>query len=124
MSKALDRIKNIKKKIVFIQEIVEEEGGVVNALKDEKRSRAAILMHLTSMSEQFDKLAKEGEYMLLEKFDKRDIKGSYDVRNFIAHDYEGVNLMIIENTIRYRLPEIEKIVDDIIHNQINNEDIS
>lgn len=114
MSKAIERIKNIKKKIAFINDIVLEAGGIVPALEDEKKHRAAILMHLTSVAEQFDKLSKDGEFTILENFDKRDIKGSYDVRNFIAHDYDGVNLTIIENTIRERLPMIEKVVDVII----------
>ncbi len=118
MSKAIERIKNIKKKISYINEMVIEAGGIVNALADERKYRAAILMHFTSIAEQFDKLSKDGEYALLEKFDKRDIKGSYDVRNFIAHDYEGVNLTIIESTIRERFPNIEKILDKIIEKNI------
>jgi len=45
---------------------------------------------------------------------KEDVKGAIDTRNFIAHDYEGINLPIIEYIIRERLPilksEIEKII--------------
>jgi uncharacterized protein with HEPN domain len=114
MSKAISRVQNIKKKIEFINDMILEAGGIVQALEDEKKYRAAILMHLTSIAEQFDKLSKDGEFSILENFDKRDIKGSYDVRNFIAHDYDGVNLSVIEDTIRKRLPIIKSVTDKII----------
>ena len=36
-----------------------------------------------------------------------DVKGSTNTQNFIAHDYEGVNLPIIEFIIRDRLPVLK-----------------
>ena len=42
-------------------------------------------------------------------FDK-DLKGISVVRNFIAHDYDMVDDLIIENTIRYNFPKIKKIL--------------
>ena len=41
---------------------------------------------------------------------KDDIKGAIDTRNFIAHDYEGINLPIIEFIIRDRLPILKDII--------------
>lgn len=41
-------------------------------------------------------------------------KKNYDIRTFIAYDYDGVNLSIIEQVIRHRLPYIKKIVDKIL----------
>jgi len=114
---ALNRVKVIKKKIEFINEIVSEKGGIYKALEDEKSSRAAILMHLTSIAEQFDKLLHSGELKILGFFEKEDIKGSYELRNFIAHDYEGVNLHIIEDVIRYRLPIILKATNQILQKE-------
>ena len=105
--KALDRVKIIKKKIAFIESIIQEKGSVIKALEDEQNSRASILMHLTSIAEQFDKLLHNGELELLSNFEKEDIKGSYELRNFIAHDYEGINLPIIEFIIRDRLPILQ-----------------
>ena len=116
-NKALNRVKVIKKKIEFINEIVSEKGGIYKALEDEKSSRAAILMHLTSIAEQFDKLLHSGELKILGFFEKEDIKGSYELRNFIAHDYEGVNLHIIEDVIRYRLPIILKATNQILQKE-------
>ena len=35
------------------------------------------------------------------------------LRNFIAHDYEGVNKMIIEDIIRTQLPKLKQIILNI-----------
>ena len=79
--KALDRIRVIEKKIDFISAIVADKGSIIEALEDEQNSRASILMHLTSIAEQFDKLLHNGELELLAYFDKEDIKERND--NFI-----------------------------------------
>jgi uncharacterized protein with HEPN domain len=112
--KAINRVKAIGKKIQFIENIVEEKGSVVNALEDEQNARAAILMHLTAIAEQFDKLLHGGELEILSHFDTEDIKGSYELRNFIAHDYEGIDLHIVEDVIRNRLPVIAKGVEEAL----------
>ncbi len=115
-SKALNRIETIKKKIEFIHNIVIENGSVVDALEDEQNARASILMHLTSIAEQFDKLLHSGELEVLSNFEKQDIKGSYELRNFIAHDYEGIDFHIVEDVIKERLPIILKDVNKILLN--------
>jgi uncharacterized protein with HEPN domain len=112
--KAIDRIKIIDKKINFIKSIVEEKGSIVGALEDEQNSRASILMHLTSIAEQFDKLLHNGELEILSYFQKEDIKGSYELRNFIAHDYEGTDLYIVEDVIEQRLDIIQSNIKNIL----------
>ncbi len=112
--KALSRIDMIKKKINFINNIVDEKGSVIQALEDEQNARASILMHLTSIAEQFDKLLHSGELDILSNFDKQDIKGSYELRNFIAHDYEGIDFHIVEDVIVERLPIIMKSVEKVL----------
>ena len=114
MSRPIDRLELILKKINFIETICDEDGSITNALNDEKRSRASLLMHLTSIAEQFNKLSEAAEYDILSQFDKNDLKGSYDVRNYIAHDYEGINLSIIEHIIRDKLPKIKAIILNLI----------
>ncbi len=104
----------IDKKINFILAIVEENGSISHALEDEQNSRASILMHLTSIAEQFDKLLHNGELEILSYFDKEDIKGSYNLRIYIAHDYEGVDLYIVEDVVRERLPIIKKRIEAIL----------
>lgn len=112
--KVLERVKIIQKKIAFIEAIVKEKSSIHNALEDEQNSRASILMHLTSISEQFDKLLHNGELEVLTFFEKEDIKGSYELRNFIAHDYEGVDLYIVEDVIEERLPIIKNSTENIL----------
>jgi len=87
----IDRLKVLFTKINFILDICED--SIVNALEDEKTTRPAIMMHLTSIAEQFSKIKDNN---ILNKFDESDVKGAIDTRNFIAHDYEGINLLIIE----------------------------
>ena len=113
-TKALQRIRTIEKKINFIDSIVSESGSISSALEDEQNSRASILMHLTSIAEQFDKLLHNGELDILSYFEKEDIKGSYELRNFIAHDYEGVDLYIVEDVIEERLPIMKKSIEKIV----------
>ena len=112
----MGRIEIIKKKVEFINNIVNENGSVIQALEDEQNARASILMHLTSIAEQFDKLLHNGELDILSNFDKQDIKGSYELRNFIAHDYEGIDFHIVEDVITERLPIILKDVSEILSN--------
>ncbi|MEA3288672.1 MAG: HepT-like ribonuclease domain-containing protein [Campylobacterota bacterium] len=112
--KAVERVKVILKKIGFIEAIIKEKGSISLALEDEQNSRASILMHLTSIAKQFDKLLHNGELEVLTFFDKQDIKGSYELRNFIAHDYEGVDLYIVEDVIEQRLPFIKNSSNKIL----------
>ncbi len=113
-NRALERIKIIEKKIDFIEAIVREKGSVIEALEDEQNTRASILMHLTSIAEQFDKLLHNGELEILSHFQKKDIKGSYELRNFIAHDYEGIDLCIVEDVINERLKIIKQSVNNVL----------
>jgi len=108
----LDRIRLIQVKIIYILDIC--DIGIIKALEDEKTTRPAIMMHFTSIAEQF---AKVKDINLLNHFDKDDIRGAIDTRNFIAHDYEGINLPIIEFVIRERLPILQSTIKDIL-NQI------
>jgi uncharacterized protein with HEPN domain len=108
MSKTLpkDRLDIILEKILFIENIVNQFGSITKALSDNMIGKP----HLIAIAEQFNKLKEGNEFEILSKFDKRDLKGSYDIRNFIAHDYEGVNLMIVELVIREKIPKIKDII--------------
>jgi len=118
MSKDIWRIKTIQEKISYIDAIIKSvDGKIYVALEDKQTNRPAILMHLVAIAEQFDKLKKDNS-KILDKFLKEDIKGIYDIRTFIAHDYDGVNLAIIETAIRYGLPIVEKTCSDIITGEL------
>jgi predicted nucleotidyltransferase len=69
---------------------------------------------IESIAEQFDKLLRNGELDMLSYFEKQDIKGSYDLRNFIAHDYEGIDLYIAEDVINERLGVIKQSINKIL----------
>ncbi|WP_457564261.1 HepT-like ribonuclease domain-containing protein [Caminibacter sp.] len=88
-------IENIKK-------FFKRHNGIVNALNDFE-SQAAILMFLMQIGETLNKIKDALEVYV----DKEDIKGAYVVRNFIAHDYEGVDLAFIENILRFKLNELK-----------------
>jgi len=104
----IDRLNLISTKIDYILDIC--ENGIIVALEDNKVFRPAIMMHLASIAEQFSKLKSDD---ILNYFDKEDIKGAIATRNFIAHDYEGVSLPIIEYIIREKLPYLQKIIEKI-----------
>ena len=104
-----ERVKLIQIKIVYILDICQD--GIVTALEDEKVTRPAILMHLTSIAEQFSKIKDNN---LLSVFNNDDVKGAIDTRNFIAHDYEGINFPIIEFIIRERLPILNNDIKQLL----------
>lgn len=106
------RIKSIYKKIDDIYLIIDRHGGIVKALEDIE-GQPAILMLIVAISEQFDKLSKQ-KSPILDSFDKEDIKGIIGVRNYIAHDYDGVNLAIIEADLRENMPRLRKTIDTIL----------
>ena len=108
MSKeSISKIYLIIEKIEYIEEIVKNCGNISTALEDLVTSRPAILMHLTAIAEQFNKLKQSHADDILSEFNKDDLKGLYDVRTYIAHDYEGVNIPIIEWIIRFGLPKFK-----------------
>lgn len=115
MYKDIRRIEIILDKIEYINNILDKfDGKISKALEDEIVFRPALLMHLVAIAEQFDKL-KKGHSPLLDKFPGTHTKGIYDIRTFIAHDYEGINMSVIENVIRYGIPDILKISKEIIN---------
>lgn len=115
MFSVLESIKSIKKKVELIQTILDEYDGKISlALQDEVKTRPAILMHLVSIAEQFNKLKNNNEFEVLEHFTKYDLKGINDIRNFIAHDYDGVDLAIIEDVLRYGLSSLLQSINLIL----------
>jgi len=115
MSKeSISKVYLILEKIEYIQKIVQNAGNITKSLEDSVTTRPAILMHLTAIAEQFNNLKKDHADDILKSFDNQDLKGMYDVRTYIAHDYEGVNLAIVEWIIRNGLPKFKKQCQEII----------
>ena len=106
MSKKSDR-----SRLEFILEMIEdidyivEQSSITKAL-DSRISKPAILMCLMQIGETLNKIEST------ELKAQLPIKGAYDVRNFIAHDYEGVDLALIEHIVRELIPSLRTIIKD------------
>ncbi len=109
------RLETILSKIELIQQVVDMfDGSITKSLQNDVYGKPAIMMHLVALAEQFDKLKNDNAFEILMQYDKEDLKGAYDIRNFIAHDYEGVNIAIIEMIIREKLPQLHKITKRLL----------
>ena len=111
----LARIKSVYKKLNSITVIIKRHKGIVKALEDQDEGQPALLMLLVAIAEQFSKLQKNNA-PILEEFNEIDLKGIISVRNFVAHDYDGVNFSVIENGLRYEIPILMKIINKILKN--------
>ena len=98
------KIEFILKMISNIEIIIKRHGNITNALEDIIEARPAILMALMQIGESLKKIDDD----ILEKYELlSEKKGAYSVRNFIAHDYDGVDLGLIDAIIRENLPELK-----------------
>ena len=107
MSKA--KLEFVLKQIDDIEFIINKYTSIENALAD-RIAKPAILMALLQIGEVLGKIKFENS--ILNEY----AKGAYNVRNFIAHDYEGVNLAIIENIIRNMLKPLKEEVENELKN--------
>ena len=90
-----------------------DEYKTIEALLNSKMGFDATNMCIMQIGETLNKLSESFQ----DKYKELPIKESYLTRNYIAHDYEGVNKQIIEMIIREQLPllkaQIETIIKDI-----------
>lgn len=122
MSKeSISKIYLIVEKIEYIEEIISKNRSISDTLSDIVTLRPAVLMHLTAIAEQFNKLKQSHADEILSEFDNDDLKGLYDVRTYIAHDYEGINIAIIEWVIREGLPKFKKQCQNVIRKNKSKE---
>ena len=86
-----------------IELIINRHNGIVDTLEDFE-GQMAVLMGISQIGETLKKLddAVVQRYDLVE-----DKEGSYYTRNYIVHDYEGVDLGFIENILRVYLPKLK-----------------
>ena len=118
---SLERLSDIKERIAYIFEIC-NEIGIVKALEDVKEKQPAIIMHLVVINENLQKIQDDFDINLTEIFTKEDIRGLRAIRNIASHDYDGLNLGIIEDVIRYKLPPIQEKIINFLEN-INSNNI-
>ena len=108
-NKDIEKLNFIVENISNIEEIIKRHDGIVNALKDKVEARPAILMAFLQIGETLNKLQNTYETLNID-----DIKGAYEVRNFIAHDYMGVDIGLSEYILREKLPELKNTLISII----------
>jgi len=108
MSKSM--FEYLQKMITEINYIVNNHQGIVATLED-REGKPAVLMCLLQIGETLNKIDVKKHPKLREAQ-----QGAYSVRNFIAHDYEGVNMALIENIVRNLLPELNTIIADYKNN--------
>jgi len=103
--------KSTNAKIDFIVEMIgniefitQRHGGVSQALGDIE-GQMSILMGISQIGETIKKLDANliAQYNL-----QHDQNGAYLTRNYIVHDYEGVDLGYIENIVRDYLPQLKE----------------
>ncbi len=102
---------SLQAKIEFMVEMIENmeaitqrHGGIVKALEDFE-GQMALLMGLSQIGETLKKL----DDATIERYGlQKDRDGAYYTRNYIVHDYEGVDMGLIENIIREYLPALKK----------------
>jgi uncharacterized protein with HEPN domain len=110
MSKDKIKAEFILEMIERIEKIVKRHGGIVNTLNDFE-GEIAVLMAIAQIGETLKKIDDE----ILERFDLiEDKEGAYYTRNYIVHDYEGVNLAFIKGVIRQYMPKLKNKMFQII----------
>jgi uncharacterized protein with HEPN domain len=115
MSKGKMRLKKIYNAIEDIEFIVNSKDIKVTKALNNKLIKPAIRMNIIRIAEQFNKLKNENEFEILEYFNKRDLQGINAVRNYIAHDYDSTDDSIIEDVVRYNLPDLKKLLKKLIN---------
>ncbi|EAI9131861.1 DUF86 domain-containing protein [Campylobacter upsaliensis] len=118
MYENLKKLRDIKDGIDFIFELCED--GLIKALSDIREKQPAIIMHLVVCNENLQKIQDNYDVDILELFSKDDIRGLKAIRNIASHDYEGLNLAIIEEVIRYKLPPIREKIALFLERQDNS----
>jgi uncharacterized protein with HEPN domain len=103
MSKNKIKAEFILEMINRIEYITQKHGSVTKTLNDIE-GEMAVLMAIAQIGETLKKIDDE----VLKKFDLlKDKEGAYYTRNYIVHDYEGVNLAFIEKIIKNYLPKMK-----------------
>jgi len=90
-----------------IEKVISRHKKITFAL-DDIEGQAAILMFLMQIGETLNKIYQKNPKFIVENNLEIEVKGSYNVRNFIAHDYEGVNLVLIDSILRDNIPSLKE----------------
>lgn len=109
MSREADqaRLERIVVYIKDVDDIVRRHGGVSPTL-DDVEGQYAILLCLTQIGELLGKITDPAYQEDL------PIRLAVGLRNIIVHDYEGVDMRVIEYTITKQLPALKVSIDRLL----------
>ena len=107
----MEKIRECIENIEFI--IENNELKVTQSIQD-KIIKPAIRMNIIRIAEQFNRLKDDNAFEVLKVFSKEDLKGIDAVRNYIAHDYDSTDDLIIEDVVRYNLPKMKKTAEELL----------
>jgi len=110
MSDNMERLDRILECIDEIEYIINNNNLKVTKSIENRVFKAAIRMNIIRIAEEFNRLKEDNEFEILSNFENKDLKGLSAVRNYIAHDYDSTDDIIIENVIRDRLPKIKEVI--------------
>ncbi len=103
--------------IANIDKIVKRHNGIVDTLEDFE-GQMAVLMAISQIGETLKKL----DDSIVNRYDlSKDKEGAYYSRNYIVHDYEGVDLGFIESIIRDYLPRLREKIFKIKNDEYGDE---
>ena len=111
MSTDLHKIKSALKSITIIEEYV--KTMVFEEFIDSNITCDAVLMQLSNMGERLNQLTDDFK----EKFTQLPYAESRQMRNWIAHQYDGINKVTVWNTIINELPKLKLELELIISNE-------
>jgi uncharacterized protein with HEPN domain len=112
MSKKSDaaKLENIKKYITDIAKIIKNHGDIQKTLSDTE-GQYAIFMCLTQIGEILSRIENEKYREVLSVREVRDF------RNIIVHDYDTLDLMIVEKILLEDLPGLEITVNKLLKDE-------
>jgi len=88
-----------------IEKVIDRHGDAYLALNDFE-GKNSILFNLLQIGEKLNKINSERLRNLL------PIKEAYSIRNRITHDYDGIDLIIIEDILSEEFPILKKIIEE------------
>lgn len=111
-----DKLDEIKESIKLIQEWSKDVKSADDFMLSPTKYMAfnACVMRLQVIGEHVGKLLKLEEKPL-KNYPQIPWQAIYGMRNMISHEYANVDEVIVYDTIRNGLPELEKVIEDLLN---------
>ena len=94
-------------------------GGIYEALHDEDVLQPAIMMQFVNIDALLKGIQESNDLEALAIFTKEEIRAISTTRNIASHEYERLNLELIEIAIRDYLPILKEKIDKMIKTEEN-----